>query len=69
MNYIKNIIIGVFTGCILGFLVGTVFESKVTKKSTNWDEKQKMQQVVFSILGAIGGIMLAVKISDEEHKK
>lgn len=41
MNYIKNIIIGVFTGSILGFLIGTVFESKVTKKSTNWDEKTK----------------------------
>ena len=66
MNYLKNIIIGAFMGCVLGFLVGTIFESKVTKKSTNWEEKQKTQQIVFSVLGAVGGVIIGYKISEEQ---
>jgi uncharacterized protein YacL len=68
MKYIKNIFFGVIIGTVIGFFIGTIFEYKVSKKS-NWEEKQQMQQVIFSVLGGIGGLILGVKISDEESDK
>ena len=69
MNYVKNMFVGAVIGVIIGFFIGTIFESKVTKKSTNWEEKQQMQQDIFSVLGGIGGIILGVKIAEEENDK
>jgi hypothetical protein len=66
MNYIKNILLGILIGCSLGFVIGTIFEYKVTKKSTNWEKKQKIQQIIFSILGASGGLIIGYKIAKEE---
>jgi NhaP-type Na+/H+ or K+/H+ antiporter len=68
MKYIKNIILGLVIGCFLGFLLGTIFESKVSKANT-WERKQKTQQIIFSILGSIGGIVIGYKISEEDSKK
>lgn len=68
MNYIKNAFLGAIIGAVLGLFVGTIFDYKVTKKS-KWEEKQKRQQIIFSVLGGIGGIILGVKISDEESDK
>ena len=68
MNYMKNIFLGAIIGAVLGFFVGTIFDSKVTKKS-KWEEKQQMQHIIFSVLGGIGGIILGVKIAEEENDK
>jgi hypothetical protein len=67
MNYIKNIFLGAVIDSLLGLFVGTIFGSKVTKKS-KWEEKQQIQQILFSVLGGIGGIggiILGFKIAEE----
>jgi outer membrane lipoprotein SlyB len=69
MGYIKNIFLASIIGVVIGFFVGSIFDSKVTKKSVNWEEKQERQQIIFSVLGAIGGIIVGVKISDEENAR
>lgn len=69
MNYVKNIFLATIIGIVFGFFMGSIFESKVTKRNVNWEEKQERQQIIFSVLGAIGGIIIGVKISDEENAK
>jgi hypothetical protein len=68
MNYLKNIFLGATIGAVLGLFFGTFFEYKVTKKS-KWEEKQQMQQIIFSFIGGIGGAILGVKIAEEENDK
>ena len=68
MNYLKNIFLGATIGAVLGLFFGTFFEYKVTKKS-KWEEKQQMQQIIFSFIGCIGGAILGVKIAEEENDK
>ena len=68
MNYLKNIFLGATIGAVLGLFFGTLFEYKVTKQS-KWEEKQQMQQIIFSFIGCIGGAILGVKIAEEENDK
>lgn len=65
MKYIRNILLGLFFGAFAGFLIGSIFEYKVSKKK-NWESKQKIQQVVFASLGAIAGSVIGFKIADEK---
>lgn len=69
MNYVKNVFLSVIIGIVFGFFIGSIFDSKVTKRSVNWEEKQERQQIIFSVLGAIGGLVIGVKIADEENAK
>ena len=66
MNYIKNIIIGGFIGCVLGLFIGAIFESKSMKHS-KWKEQQKTKQIIFSVIGGVGGIVIGFKIAEEDE--
>ncbi|WP_430928381.1 hypothetical protein [Polaribacter marinivivus] len=65
MKYIRNILLGLFFGAFAGFLIGSIFEYKVSKKE-NWESKQRIQQIVFASLGAIGGSVIGYKLADEK---
>ena len=44
----KNIILGAIIGVFSGFVIGTIYDSKVTKKS-KWEEKQQFQQILLGV--------------------
>ncbi|MDB9913505.1 hypothetical protein OAD06_04320 [Flavobacteriaceae bacterium] len=66
MVYIRNIILGGIIGCVFGLMIGTIYDSKAMKYS-KWKEEQKTKQIIFSVLGAIGGGVLGYKIANEEE--
>ena len=65
MVYLRNIILGLIIGCVFGLIIGTIYDSKAIKY-TKWKEEQRIKQIIFSVLGTIGGGVLGFKIANEE---